>query len=74
MLAGFSAFKKMANSFSMVSLHERVGYFNRFSPTSLRPRVTTELKACSMKVIEVSFLYRPKRLTESFDGGILTGS
>ena len=74
MLAGFSAFKKMAKSFSMVSLQERVGYFKRFSPTSLRPRVTTELKACSMKVMEVSFLYRLKRLTESLDAGILTGS
>ena len=58
----------------MVSLHDRVGYFKRFSPTSLRPRVTTELRACSINVMEVSFLCRLKRLTESLDAGILTGS
>lgn len=59
-LAGFSAFKKIANNFSIVSLTESVGYFSLFSPTSLRPRVTTELNAYSMNVIDSAFFYRAK--------------
>ena len=52
--AGFSVFRKIANSFSIVSFTVKVGYFRRCSPISLKPLVTTEPSACSRKVIEFS--------------------
>lgn len=52
--AGFSVLRKRANSFNIVSLRERVGYFRRFSLTSRRPLVTICPNAYSMKEIESS--------------------
>jgi len=73
-LAGFSAFKKMAKSLSMVSLTVKVGYFRRLSPTSLRPRVTIDPNDCSRKVMLSSVPWSLTSCTGSSAGGIFTGS
>ena len=72
--AGFSVFRKMANSFSMVSLTVKVGYFSLYSPISLRPLVTTDPRACSKKVIEFSSFCKLYSKTGFSSDGILTGS
>jgi hypothetical protein len=73
-LAGFSAFKNRAKSLSIVSLTLRLGYLSLFSETSLKPLVTIEPRAYSMKVVESSLLRRVKRFTGSSVGGIFTGN
>lgn len=53
-LAGFSAFKKIAKSFNIVSFTVSVGYLSLFSPTSLKARVTTVPSDYAMNVLQSS--------------------
>lgn len=72
-LAGLFVFKNSANNFSMVSFTDILGYFNLFSLTSLKARVTIYPKAYSIKEIESSILERLYKDTLSCGGGIFTG-